>query len=134
MSIVDEIKRIPNLYHAKGCTTSQIKEAQKSLGIIFPDEFIDYVKEFGSISFYGTEWMGLNVDGYINVVDATKQEREINDDFPSDCFVLENQGIDGIITVVDEKGNVYSISYDKKELIYTSIADYLHSCVDRANK
>lgn len=86
MSIVDEIKKIPNLYHAKGCTTSQIKDAQKVLGITFPDEFIDYVKEYGAISFYGTEWMGLNVDGYINVVDATKQERDINDDFPSDCF------------------------------------------------
>lgn len=134
MSIVDEIKKIPNLYHAKGCITSQIKDAQKALGITFPDEFIDYVKEYGAISFYGTEWMGLNVDGYINVVDATKQERDINDDFPSDCFVLENQGIDGIITAADEKGNVYSISYDKKELIYTSIVDYLHSCVDRANK
>lgn len=134
MSIVDEIKKIPNLYHAKGCTTSQIKDAQKALGITFPDEFIDYVKEYGAISFYGTEWMGLNVDGYINVVDATKQERDINDNFPSDCFVLENQGIDGIITVADEKGNVYSISYDKKELIYTSIIDYLHSCVDKANK
>ncbi len=57
-----------------------------TLGITFPDEFIDYVKEYGAISFYGTEWMGLNVDGYINVVDATKQERDINDDFPSDCF------------------------------------------------
>lgn len=134
MSIVDEIKKIPNLYHAKGCTTSQIKDAQKALGITFPDEFIDYVKEYGAISFYGTEWMGLNVDGYINVVDATKQERDINDDFPSDCFVLENQGIDGIITAADEKGNVYSISYDKKELIYTSIVDYLHSCADRAKK
>lgn len=134
MSIVDEIKKIPNLYHAKGCTTSQIKDAQKALGITFPDEFIDYVKEYGAISFYGTEWMGLNVDDYINVVDATKQERDINDNFPSDCFVLENQGIDGIITVADEKGNVYSISYDKKELIYTSIIDYLHSCVDKANK
>lgn len=134
MSIVDEIKKIPNLYHAKGCTTSQIKDAQKALGITFPDEFIDYVKEYGAISFYGTEWMGLNVDGYINVVDATKQERDINDDFPSDCFVLENQGIDGIITAADEKGSVYSISYDKKELIYTSIVDYLHSCADRAKK
>lgn len=134
MSIVDEIKKIPNLYHAKGCTTSQIKDAQKALGITFPDEFIDYVKEYGAISFYGTEWMGLNVDGYINVVDATKQERDINDDFPSDCFVLENQGIDGIITAADEKGNVYSISYDKKERIHTSIVDYLHSCVERENK
>ena len=95
MGIIDEIKNIPNLYHVKGCTTSQIKEAQKELGIIFPEEFIDYVKEYGAISFYGTEWMGLNVEGYLNVVEATRQEREMNDHFPKDCFVIENQGIEG---------------------------------------
>ena len=132
MNIVDEIKKVPKLYKAKGCTTSQIKEAQKALGLSFPEEYIDYVKEFGAISFYGTEWMGLNVDGYINVVTATKSEREMNDSFPLDCFVIENQGIDGIITVSDEKGCIYSIQYDKKEKICDSLADYLKICLNRS--
>lgn len=134
MSIIEEIKKIPKLYHAKGCTTSQIKDAQKTLGITFPDEYIDYVKEYGAISFYGTEWMGLNVDGYLNVVEATKQEREMNDSFPADCFVIENLGIDGIITISDEKGVVYSLQYSKKEKICNSLTEYLKLCLDRANK
>jgi hypothetical protein len=66
------------------------------------------------------------------VVDATKQERKINKDFPRNCFVVENQGIDGLIIAADENGNIYSVNYDKKELIYNSLVDYLHSCVERA--
>ena len=134
MSIVDEIKKVPKLYHTKGCKTSQIKDAQKMLGITFPEEYVDYVKEYGAISFYGTEWMGLNVDGYLNVVEATMQERKINNYFPTDCFVIENLGIDGIITIADEKGVVYSLQYSKKEKICNSITEYLKLCLNRANK
>ena len=133
MSIIAEIKKIPNLYHVEGCTTSQIKDAQKMLGITFPDEYIDYVKEYGAISFYGTEWTGLNVDGYMNVVEATKQEREINDSFPADCFVIENLGIDGIVTIADENGIIYSLQYSRKEKICNSLTEYLKLCMDRAN-
>lgn len=129
--IVDKIKKIEKLYHAKGCTTRQLKEAQSELGIEFPEEFIDYVKEFGVISFYGTEWTGLNVDGYLNVVKSTKQERELNSAFPTDCFVLENQAIDGVITAVDEKGHVYTIQYDKKNWLCDSISEYLNICIAR---
>lgn len=129
--IVDKIKKFEKLYHAKGCTTRQLKEAQSELGIEFPEEFIDYVKEFGVISFYGTEWTGLNVDGYLNVVESTKQERELNSAFPTDCFVLENQAIDGVITAVDEKGHVYTIQYDKKNLLCDSISEYLNICIAR---
>ena len=134
MSIVDEIKKVPKLYHTKGCKTSQIKDAQKMLGITFPEEYVDYVKEYGAISFYGTEWMGLNVDGYLNVIEATMQERKINNYFPTDCFVIENLGIDGIITIADEKGVVYSLQYSKKEKICNSITEYLKLCLNRANK
>ena len=129
--IVDKIKKIEKLYHAKGCTTRQLKEAQSELGVEFPEEFIDYVKEFGAISFYGTEWTGLNVDGYLNVVESTKQERKLNSAFPIDCFVLENQAIDGVITAVDEKGHVYTVQYDKKSLLCNSISEYLNICIAR---
>lgn len=132
--IVDKINKIEKLYHVKGCTTKQLKEAQKELGIIFPEEFVDYVRSFGAISFYGTEWTGLNVDSYLNVVNATKKERKINADFPTGCFVLENLAIDGLITVVDEEGRVYSVQYNKKTLLCNTISEYLDLCVARKNK
>lgn len=130
-AIIEKISKIEKLYHAKGCTFTQIKEAQAELGITFPEEYMDIVKEYGAISFYGTEWTGLNVDDYLNVVSVTKQEREVNSSFPSDCFVLENQGIDGLIVICNEAGEVYSLQYSKVEKIHDSIASYLDECIKR---
>lgn len=129
--IIEKINKIEKLYHTEGCSFKQIKEAQQELGITFPDEYIDIIKKYGTISFYGTEWTGLNVEGYLNVVSATKQEREMNSAFPLDCFVLENQGIDGLIVICNEKGEIFSIQYSKIEKIYSSISDYLDECINR---
>lgn len=134
MNIIDKIRSIPNLCHLSGCKTNQIKAAQKKLDLEFPDEYIEYVKEYGVISFYGTEWTGLNVEGYLNVVDATESERKIDKDFPIDCFVLENQAIDGLLILVDSKGNVYSYQSGKKPmLICKSMIEYLDICVKNVN-
>lgn len=130
-SIIEKINKIEKLYHAQGCTFKQIKEAQAELGITFPEDYMDIVKEYGAISFYGTEWTGLNVDDYLNVVSVTKQEREMNSSFPLDCFVLENQGIDGLIVICNEAGEVYSLQYSKIEKIHDSIAGYLDECIKR---
>ena len=129
--IIDKIKKIKKLYHAKGCTFKQIKNAQLELGIAFPEEYIDIVKEYGAISFYGTEWTGLNVDDYLNVVSVTKKEKAINSSFPADCFVLENQGIDGLVIICNETGEVFSLQYSKIEKIHNSISNYLDECIQR---
>lgn len=130
-TIIGKINKIDKLYHAQGCSFKQLKEAQNELGVNFPDEYMDIVKEFGAISFYGTEWTGLNVNGYLNVVEATKNERNMNSSFPKDFFVLENQGIDGLIVVCNEKGQVFSLCYDKLTKIHDSIVSYLEECLAR---
>ena len=58
-NIVDKIKSIKDVSAIKGCTTAQIREAQESLDLVFPDEYIEYVKAFGCIDFGSTEWTGL---------------------------------------------------------------------------
>lgn len=130
-SIVEKISSIPNLYHLNGCSEEQVNEAQRILGVLFPAEFVAYVKSFGAISFYGTEWTGLNVAGHLNVVEATQAEWARNASFPRDCFVLENQTIDGIITVADQTGKVYLQQFDRKELLCDSLLDYLDICIKR---
>lgn len=132
--IIEKISKIEKLYHAKGCAFKQIKEAQTELGITFPEEYIDIVKEYGAVSFYGTEWTGLNVDDYLNVVSVTKQERKMNSSFPADCFVLENQGIDGLIVICNETGEVFSLQYSKVEKVHDSISSYLDECIGRSKK
>ena len=133
-NIVEKIKEIHPLYHVKGCTEEQIQEAQSALKMEFPEEFVDYVREFGVISFYGTEWTGLNVEGYLNVVEATRQEKSLNEAFPKKCFVLENQGIDGVIIVVDETGRVFVVQFDQKKLLCDSLSEYLDLCIARKSK
>lgn len=132
MSIVETIRNVPKLYHVKGCTDQQILEAEKDLNLKFSKEYIDYVKEFGAISFYGTEWTGLNIDGYLNVVQSTKQERDLNVSFPKDCYVIENEGIDGIIIASNENGTIYSIHYENVEKICNSLSEYLAECLKRS--
>lgn len=133
MTITSKIEKIENLFHAKGCSEEQIKYAEQALAITFPDEFILYVKKYGAISFYATEWTGLNVGERINVVNATQKERELNPDFPIDCFVLENQSIDGIVVAADSYGRVYSVQNERKNLLCSSISEYLDQCVERKN-
>ena len=129
--IVSKIEKIEKLFHARGCSNEQVEEAEKKLGLTFPEEYISYVRKFGAISFYATEWTGLNVSGRINVVDATMQEREINANFPKNCFVLENQAIDGMITAVNSEGSVFLVQYGKIMPLCNSISEYLDQCVNR---
>ena len=130
-SVIEKIKKIEKLYHAKGCDDKQIKDAQVELGLTFPKDYIDIVKEYGAISFWGTEWTGLNVDDYLNVVYVTKKEREMNSSFPSNCFVLENIGIEGELIICNETGEIFSICYSKIEKIHDSISEYLYECIQR---
>ena len=130
-NIVEKINAVPDLVHLTGCVTSQVIEAQKALNIAFPEEYIEYVKKFGVISFYGTEWTGLNVEGNLNVVTATEQERHLDNTFPKDCFVVENIGIDGVFTIMDENGKIFSYQRGEKRLLCDTLCEYLEICTSR---
>lgn len=129
--IISKINALEKVFHAKGCSDEQVKDAERKLGFALPREYVLYVKEFGAISFFATEWTGLNVGSRINVVDATMLERELNADFPKDCFVLENQAIDGIVTVSNSDGKVFTVQYKKIVPLCDSISEYLDICVSR---
>lgn len=129
--IIKKIKEIPGLSAIKGCSEEQIKKAQEDLDIIFPDEYIDYVKEFGCIDFGATEWTGLNIKGRLNTVDATKQEMSVNKDFPKGFFVLENLGIDAKKVIVNQKGEVFVLQYDKIIHLCNNITEYLELCIQK---
>ena len=132
--IVSKMKLIEDLGVMEGCTEEQVAEAQQALGLTFPPEYVAYVREFGCIDFWGTEWTGLNVGGMFNTVAATLQERELNPDFPANMFVLENLYIDSKVAAVDEAGKVYLVQYSSCSELCDSISAYLELCVDRKDK
>lgn len=131
LTIVDKLKNITDLCAIKGCSITQVKEAEKELGLIFPDEFVDYVMEFGCIDFGSTEWTGLNIEGRLNTVYATNKEKSINSDFPKGFFVLEDLAIDAKKIIVNEKGEVYLLQYKEISYICKSISEYLDLCIEK---
>lgn len=130
-SIIDKMREIQNLSSIEGCTIKQVRDAQKELGIVFPEEYVDYVRAFGCIDFGSTEWTGLNIKGRLNTVDATKKEQSVNSSFPQGFFVLEDLGIDARKIIVNEEGKVYLLQYEKMKYICDSISEYLDICLKK---
>lgn len=130
--IVAKMKEIPELAVIEGCTNRQIKEAQEALNLTFPEEYMDYVKAFGCIDFTATEWTGLNIEGRLNTVVATKSEQSVNPSFPQGFFVLEDLAVDAKKAIVNEAGEVYLLQRGRWSKICDSISDYLDLCRKRA--
>lgn len=130
-NIIEKMKSIEDLSGIKGCSDSQVKEAEKELGMTLPDEYVDYVREYGCIDFGATEWTGLNIEGRLNTVEATKKEKSVNSAFPEKYFVLEDLNIDARKIIVDESGRVFALQYDKVEPLCDSITAYLDMCIEK---
>ncbi|WP_031555834.1 SMI1/KNR4 family protein [Oribacterium sp. FC2011] len=126
--IIDLISGIKGLKSIGGCTKEEIKDAQNKLGIQFPEDYKEYLSTYGAIRFNGVELCGLNIDGYLNVIEATEQEKEVNKFFPKNMFVIEDLGIDAKLIIGDEKGNIYLLQRDKKRLICSSFSEYVEKC------
>lgn len=126
--VIDMVNSIKGVRYIGGCSEGDIQRAEKLLRLKFPNEYREYMLEFGSITFKGVELTGLNITGHLNVVDATLQERKFNPDFPKNIFIIENLGIDSIFIVGDEKGSIYKLQYDKMNKISSSFTEYLQRC------
>lgn len=129
--IKDLISSIDGIKFIGACTSDEIDDAQNKLGLGFPEEYKEYLLNYGAIRFNGIELCGLNIDGYLNVVEATEQEKEANSSFPNKMFVIEDLGIDAKLIVGDEEGNIYLLQRDKKKLICSSFAEYVEKCKGR---
>ena len=132
-SIVETIRRLPDLYTTGGCTAEEVQQAQERLGLTFPRPFVDYVRTFGTISFYGTEWCGLHVTGYLNVVSATLEARSLYPHFPGGFFVLEDLRMDGKQIIVNGLGQVYALDPRSATYLFETMEQYLECCIRRGN-
>ncbi len=128
---IEMFSKIEGLKALGGCSEGEVQVAEKSLGLVFPEEYKDYLLGYGTVRFNGIELCGLNVMGYLNVVEATEQEKSINDSFPDKMFVIEDLGVDAKLIVGDEKGCIYLLQRDKKRLVCTSFLEYIEKCLHR---
>lgn len=124
-NIFKRIEGTHKLYNTKGASEKAIGKAESKLGIIFPDEYKDYLSRYGAVSFGSTELTGLNIDGYANVIDVTLNEINRNSNFPKDCFVLESLGVEGLLILMNTNGEVWEWKDGTCKRKYTSMEEYL---------
>ena len=95
-----------NIYKDRNVTDNDIKEIEEKLSIKLHNSLKDYLKSIGLFSYEDKEFFGLGVKGYKNMIKATSEERELNGNFPKDSVVLQNVGVDGLLVLVNTKGEV----------------------------
>ena len=126
MNILEIVKNLKGLRSLGGVNETQILDAESLVGIKFADEFKEYAKEYGAISAYGLELCGVCNSKRLDAASVTLEERALNKNFPNDMYVVENLGIDGILIMQNERGEVFEIYPNAKpKKIYNSLADYL---------
>jgi SMI1 / KNR4 family. len=126
-NVFDEINKKYKMFKTKPVNEDAIKEAETKLGRVFSDEYKKYLMQFGAISFSSTELTGLNIDKYANVVDVTLKEIELNENFPKDCIVLENVGVEGVLILINSKGVIFEWKNNNATKIHGSMEEYLRS-------
>lgn len=129
--IVNKLMEIEDLLFIEGCTKEQLQVAQEQLQVNFPKEYEEYVRRFGTITFGSTEWLGLNTDSYLNVVSATLNKRKEDQKFPKDVIIIEDMGIDGILSVMNSNGEVFYYQAGKMTRISKNLLEYVTICLNR---
>lgn len=114
------------IYSKKNIEEKDIEELENKLNLKLDNSMYKYLKNIGSFSYKSKEFFGLGVKGYRNILNTTLEERELSEMFPKDCLVLENIGIDGLLILVNTKGQILEwTSSGHKKIISNNLEDFL---------
>lgn len=109
-----------------GVSLSEVEDAEKELATNFPDEYKALLTEYGAISVGTNEIAALGVNGYLNVVELTKEERKLSGNNKlNDYIVIQTLGSEGILIVLDSSGRVFEYANGDFKQIYKDFFSYL---------
>lgn len=125
MNIVNVINSLSGVITLPPIDKSEIAQAEEILGITFPIEFVEYSKAFGCVTSDEIELFGLTQHKRLSVVYNTLLMRQNVESFPSDVYVVEDLGIECMVTVQSSQGIIYKYSPAGLDRVADSLADYL---------
>lgn len=109
-----------------GANENQIKAAEDELGLKFSKEYKEFLKEYGAASVNGHEFLGICASKRLNIVEGTIKAREQNKNVPSDLYLIEDVGIDKILTWQNSDGQLFqTVGKGEPELLETKLAEYV---------
>lgn len=106
------------------CSEAEIQDAEEKLGMRFPQEYRNFLKQYKAGVLNGCEIMGINTMKYLDTVANTLFSRMNDDKFPQDCFVLENIGVEGALTISNSAGQIFTYCAGNKQLLCHSLSEF----------
>lgn len=114
------------VFSTGGVSVYEVEKAEKELAVSFPEEYKELLLEYGAISVGTHEIAALGVEGYLNVVELTKEERQLSPNSElEENIVIQNIGSEGLLIVLDSEGNVYEYANGEFKQIYKDFFSYL---------
>ena len=124
--IITIIKEKEDAIYGDGTTEETVINAENELQLRFAEDYRRYLKELCIAAFDGHELTGLSKNTRTNVVCVTQENKKINDHMVQGFYVIEENGIDGIVLWQDKSGNVYQTQGDgEPEKIFKSLTEYI---------
>lgn len=108
--VIKLIQKKHTLYVGRPASEVQILQAEKALKLDFPEPYRSFLANYGTLSFGSTEILGI-ASGHLDTTKATLDERRYNRNFPSDVFIVERLGIDGVLAVMTPDGMVRMVKH-----------------------
>ena len=125
-SFAEIIAKGPCFYRGDGATSLEISNAEKQLGVIFSNEYRDYLRNYSVVCINGHEITGITENEESNVIRATIAGRESADKIDSSWYVVEKANIDGILVWQDETGRVMQTAIGEDPILLAAIlAEYI---------
>lgn len=126
MNVLEAIKEKELLSQPHPATDEQVNSAENILNTTFSDDFRDYLKTYGTIAYLGHELVGISDTEYLNVVNATSEERDFVENIPKVWYVVERLNVDGIVIWQSSSGEIYQTAPNSEpKKIYDSLAEYI---------
>lgn len=124
--LTQAMQDLPSFFAKGPVELTDINKAEMMLGLTFAEEYIDYVREYGFITFRGHELTGVCEAKRLSVVDVTEEEREYNPLIPHDLYVIEQTHIDSIVIWQNCSGKIYESMGQEPKVIANSLKEYLN--------
>ncbi len=97
MRLINIIESKTNVTTFSANSKEKIQQAEVALNVKFADEYVGYIEKYGIAIFDGHELTGLCDGKRLDVVQITKEQRELDPFVPYDWYVVECLDIDGIV-------------------------------------
>lgn len=123
---IEHIKECEDYTAVGGASTDQIKAAEEELGLVFSKEYKEFLKELGAACANGHEFIGICESNRLNIIERTLKEKKKNENVSEDMYLIEDVGIDKILTWQNAKGDLFqTVGKGEPELLNMTLTEYV---------